>query len=85
MSPLLANLTPRRARTEHRRALIWSDFKTGAGAKQDGGPLGGGVFMRAGVVLVLRHFSLSPSLSLSTYLFANMARFVACGEDDDDR
>lgn len=65
MSPLLANLTPRRARTEHRRALIWSDFKTGAGAKQDGGPLGGGVFMRAGVVLVLRHFSLSPSLSLS--------------------
>ena len=34
MSPLLANLTPRRARTEHRRALIWSDFKTGAGANR---------------------------------------------------
>lgn len=30
---LAGTFTPRRARTEHRRVLIWSNFKTGAGAR----------------------------------------------------
>ena len=63
-SPLLANNTPRRARTEHRRAPIWLNFQDRCRRKTGRRTLGA-FFMRAGVVLVLRHFS----LSLSLYLF----------------
>ena len=80
-SPLLANNTPRRARTEHRRAPIWLNFQDRCRRKTGRRTLGAfscglALFWCAATFL---------SLSLSISSFANMGFFVACGDDDDDR